>query len=98
MQITRGDSFLLALIAKVDGVGQDLTDWEVRASLGKGGAVIDDLAVGFTDRANGEFTLSADTADWPVGVASFDIRYVTDTGQIATTDPVSVVVRKGVTP
>lgn len=98
MQTTRGYSFLLALIAKVDGVGQDLTEWEVRASLGKGGAVIDEFTVGFTDRASGEYTLSADTSEWLVGVASFDIRYVTDTRQIATTGPVSVVVRNGVTP
>jgi len=98
MNIKRGDSFLVALVVKVDGVPQDLTDWQVRASIGTPSRVIADLDVEFTDRAAGEFTLSAETATWPTGVLSFDIRYTTDAAQIITTDPVRVFVAKGVTP
>jgi hypothetical protein len=97
MQITRGDSFLLALIAKVDGVAQDLTNWQVRSSIGSALGVIHDLAVGYTDRVAGAYTLSAETAGWPIGDLKFDILYTTDVGQVVHTSPIQVTVVKGVT-
>lgn len=97
MNIKRGDSFQIALVVKVDDVPQDLTDWQVRASIGTPSRVIAELAVEFTDRAAGEFTLSAETGTWPTGALSFDIRYTTDAEQILTTDPVRVFVAKGIT-
>ncbi len=81
-------------MVKVSGVPQDLTDWQVRASIGTSSRFIAELAVEFTDRAAGEFTLSAETATWPTGALSFDIRYTTDAEQILTTDPVRVFVAK----
>lgn len=97
MNIKRGDSFQVALVVKVGGVPQDLTEWQVRSSIGTPSRIIAELAVEFTDRAAGEFTLSADTATWPTGSLFFDVRYTTDAEQILTTDPVSVVVVKGIT-
>ncbi|MDT9673831.1 hypothetical protein F6R97_04070 [Pseudomonas sp. JV414] len=97
MNIKRGDSFQVALVVKVSGVPQNLTDWQVRASIGTSSRFIAELAVEFTDRVAGEFTLSAETATWPTGALSFDIRYTTDAEQILTTDPVRVFVAKGIT-
>ena len=98
MRIKRGDSFLLALVARVDGVRQDLTNWEVRAAIGTCYGVVDEITVAFTNRAQGEFELSADTTEWPIGVLEFDIRYTTDVGQIVTTNSVKVDVVKSDTP
>lgn len=97
MNIKRGDSFQIALVVKVGGVLQDLTDWEVRSSIGTPSRVVAELTVEFTDRAAGEFTLSAETDTWPIGSLNFDIKYTTDAGQILTTDPVPVFVKKGIT-
>lgn len=98
MNIKRGDSFLLALIVKVDGVAQDLTNWQVRSSIENSAGFVAQLLVEFTDKSAGAFTLSADTSDWPTGTFKFDIRYVTDAGQVVTTESVQVFVSKGVTP
>lgn len=98
MQITRGDSFLLALVAKVDGVAQDLTHWQVRSSIGSALGVIHELTVDYTNRASGEYTLSAQTSAWPIGDLKFDILYTTDAGQVVHTSPIQVTVVKGVTP
>lgn len=100
MKIKRGDSFLLALVTSVDGVPQDLTNWEVRSSIAtlNGFQEVADLTVTYTDRAAGEFTLSADTSAWPLGCLEFDVRYTTDSGQIVTTDSVIVKITKSDTP
>jgi hypothetical protein len=97
MKIIKGDSFLLALVAKVDGVPQDLTGWDVRSSI-QLGQTLKLLTVDVTDMAAGEYLLSADTSDWPTGVHKFDIRYTTDAGQVLTTEAISVQVARGVTP
>ena len=98
MRIKRGDSFLLALVTRVDGARQDLTNWGVRAAIASCYGVINELTVTFTNRAQGEFELSADTTEWPIGVIEFDIRYTTDVGQIVTTNSVKVNVIKSDTP
>jgi hypothetical protein len=98
MEIKRGDSFLLALVVKVDGVAQDLTNWGVSAAISPGFGVVTPLTVSFTDRVNGAFELSAETSDWPIGWMSFDIRYTTDADQIVTTETVKAQVIQGITP
>jgi len=97
MQITRGDSFLLGLVVKVDGARQDLTHWQIRSSIGKG-SFLRELSVNFTDRSAGEFTLSAATSGWPLGTLALDVKYTTDVDQIITTNAVQILVVKGVTP
>lgn len=97
MNIKRGDSFMLALVVKVDGVIQDLTNWQIRSSIENSAGFAAPLTVEITDRAAGAFKLTADTADWPTGSMMFDVRYVTDAGQVITTDSVAVSVTKGVT-
>lgn len=88
MEIKLGDTFLLALVVKVDGAVQDLTGWSIRAGASNRFGVRHPFEVEFTDRPNGAFTLSADTSGWLAGNLSFDIRYTTDSGQVVTTKSV----------
>ncbi len=85
MEIKIGDTFMLALIARVDGEVQDLTNWQIRAGASNRFGTRHPFEVEFTDRPNGAFTLSADTSGWLPGNLSFDIRYTTDSGQVVTT-------------
>lgn len=90
MDIVRGDSFILALSVKVDGLAQDLTNWQIRSSIASTFAIVSDLTVTYTDRAGGKYDLTADTTSWPLGPLSFDIRYTTDAGQVVTTSKVPI--------
>lgn len=88
MEIKIGDTFLLALVVKVDGEFQDLTNWEVRAGAMTRFGIRHPFEVEFTDRANGALILKADTTEWVADTLSWDIRYTTDAGQVVTTKSV----------
>lgn len=94
MNIVRGDTFELVIVVKVDDVPADITDWGITSSLATPFGEIADFIITKTAPLVGEFNMSADTTDWPLGDCSFDIRYVTDAGQIVTTAKTEICVKK----
>lgn len=98
MNIVRGDTFELAVVAKVDGVPADITNWGITSSVATPFGLIADLIVAKTAPLVGEFSLTGDSSTWPLGCCSFDIRYVIDSAQIVTTDKTEIHVTKSDTP
>lgn len=101
INIKRGDTFILALKATVDGVAQDLTGWTIRSSVGTVDGRIADLQVNILpqeDDSLGEYVLHGKTANWPLGELVFDIRYTTDTDQVITTQAGRILLSRSVTP
>lgn len=98
MKIKIGDTFLLALVVRVDGLIQDLTNWQVRSCALTPFGERYPFEIEFTDRVNGAFNLMADTSSWNPGNLNFDIRYTTDSGQVITTKSVLLRVMQSDTP
>ena len=94
MQIKRGDTFWLPLQVFVDDVAQDCTNWRVEGAYGTDIAQLGRFLTVWQDRSNGEYFLSAETADWPLGTLYLDITYITAAGQEFTSDRVSFTVVK----
>lgn len=81
MEIKRGSTFLIRFVVKVDGVVQDLTNWQITSGAKSRLGTRYPFTVTYPDRANGVFEIEADTSEWIIGPTSYDIRYVTDSGQ-----------------
>lgn len=101
IKIKRGDTFILALKVKVDGVAQDLTHWRVKSSVGTIDGKIADLKVDFLPQTGdtvGQFVLHGETKTWPPGELAFDIRYTTDSDQVVTSETGKILLSRSVTP
>ena len=81
MEIKRGSTFFISFVVKVDGVVQDLTNWDITSGAKSRFGVKHPFNVTFPDRANGVFELEGDTTSWIPGPFSYDIVYVTDSAQ-----------------
>jgi hypothetical protein len=93
--IKRGDTFLYsATVTEDDGDLVNLAGWVISSQLRSvSGSLIDTLEVEYTNAAAGQYTLSADTALWPVGDAKFDIQYTSPDGVISSTDDILVKIK-----
>lgn len=94
MNIVRGDTFELALVVDVDGTPADIMNWGITSAMATAFGQVAELTVTKTAPLVGEFSLSAETGEWPLGCCSFDVRYVTDAGQVVTTAKTEVHVTK----
>ena len=81
MEIKRGATFLISFVVTVDGLVQDLTNWDITSGAKSRFSVKHPFNVTFPDRVNGVFELEGDTTGWLPGPYSYDITYVTDSGQ-----------------
>ena len=103
LQIKRGDTLDLACVVQTcDGQPVDIGGWQIvcglRDALGGWGVQIDAT---ITDAAAGRYSLQAtpvETATWPVGGLSADIRYTTASGHVMHTRTLPVHVLEPVTP
>lgn len=102
IRIKRGDTFILALRAMVDGEPQDLTHWKIRSSVGNVDGKIADLKVNVLPQdvpeTKGQYVLHGNTNNWVLGELEFDIRYTTASDQVVTTNSAKLLLVKSVTP
>lgn len=102
IKFKRGDTFILALKAKVDDVAQDLTGWTIRSSVGTIDGKVADLTVNILPQddpdTKGEFVIHGKTDSWPLGELAYDIRYTTDTEQVITTQEGRILLSRSITP
>ena len=75
--IKLGQTLLLtAQCVQDDGTPVDITGVTLASQVQDANAsLVATLTVTIVDAANGQFTLSAPTADWPLGVLNCDVRY-----------------------
>ena len=97
MDITRGAGFQLAFNVKVNSVTQNITNWKIKSSVRSRFGWSYDLKVIIVDALNGLYELDGDSSTWPIGSLTWDILYVTDSGQLVITKSVPVTVLQGAT-
>lgn len=101
IDLKRGDTLDLLCVVQQEGLPLDIAGWliacEVRAP---GGALVHRFAAHIVDAQAGQYRLLAtagQTARWPLGGLSMDIRYTDAGGRVATTATVPVQVRQAIT-
>ncbi len=90
LHIKRGDSLHLPCAVQQDGQALDISGWRIDCWLrGPNGQVAHRFAPAITDAAAGQYLLAAtaqETARWPIGPLSGDIRYTNAAGEVLHTD------------
>lgn len=100
IDIKNGDTLRLACVAQDDaGNPVDLTGWTVTAQVrdAKYNALVASLSITVDAPQEGAFTIEGDTANWPVGDLSFDIRYLDSLGRVAHTETIALNVQRAIT-
>lgn len=98
----RGDSFLVNATYFADGTNAtDLTEYTITSQVrDMQGELISDILVtkagSQSTTGKGNFTLSADTSDWPVSTLVWDIQYQIDS-TIQSTETIKIKVVQDVT-
>lgn len=99
--LKRGDSVDLLCTLQQGGQPIDLSGWQVDSWLrAPAGQLVHRFAAAVTDAAAGQFRLQAapqDTARWPLGGLSADIRYVDAAGRVMHTATWPVQVQAAIT-
>lgn len=96
----RGDSFLISAVVKIGGVAQDITNWGIQSQIRREGdtAFKVDVTVERVDDLAGSYILRVDdTSAWPIACLVWEVQYTMDTGQVISTQTVTIDVRKDVT-
>lgn len=96
LEIKRGDTLDLLCTAQSEGVPLDITDWQIACWVRAADQVVHRFTGLIVDAALGQYqlqALAADTAQWPLGGLSADIRYTDAGGRVMTsaTFPVRVI-------
>lgn len=86
IDIKRGDSLHLPCTVQQSGQALDISGWRIDCWLrAPSGQVVHQFAPVITDAAAGQYLLAAtpqETARWPVGPLSADIRYTDASGHV----------------
>lgn len=101
LALKRGDTLELSCIVQQQGQPLDITGWQIDCWVrAPDGRLAHRFAVALGDMAAGEYRLrasSAETAAWPVGQLTADIRYATPAGRVMHTCHITVQVLDAVT-
>jgi hypothetical protein len=96
IEVKKGETLEVQCVYQVNGVAASLSGVSVRSQVrSDAGGLISELAV-VPGQNTGEFTLTADTTTWPVGVHKWDVKY-TSAGKTTFTDTVDLSVVEAVT-
>ncbi|MDO5289342.1 MAG: hypothetical protein Q4F13_06870 [Pseudomonadota bacterium] len=86
IHVKRGSTLRLPCAVQQNGQAVDITGWQIDCWLrAPGKQVVYRFAPALTNAAAGQYELRAsaqDTARWPIGPLSADIRYVNSAGQV----------------
>lgn len=95
----RGDTMLLTVTYKIDGVATSVSDITINSQIRKqSGVLVDDMVVTKL-LGTGQFTLApstSDTSEWPIGNLLCDIEFV-QSGNIRSTETFGIVVVEEIT-
>jgi hypothetical protein len=108
IRFKRGDKFKYVGTASavINGTAiRDFTGWTLEAQLRRkaDGSLILQCDIYWIDAATGKFVVDTGTSpidlslSWPLGLAEFDIRFTSPTGERTSTDTVSFLIAAGVT-
>lgn len=101
VEIKRGDSLDLACVIQSDGVPLDITGWQIDCWVrAPGNRVVHRFTALITEAAGGSYQLQAlpqETAHWPLGGLSADIRYTDAGGRVMTTATFPIQVLEAIT-
>lgn len=100
LELKRGDTLDLLCTVQQDGQPLDITGWQIDCWVSAQGRVVHRFAGLVVDAAAGQYALRAtpaDTAQWPLGGLSADIRYTDSGGRVMTTRTFPVRVEERIT-
>ena len=108
IRFKRGDKFkyIGTSTAVINGtLVQDFTGWTLEAQLRKkaDGSLILQCTIEWIDAATGKFVVDTGasgpdvSASWPLGLAEFDIRFTSPSGDRVSTDTMPFLIAAGVT-
>ena len=102
-ELKRGTTLALACRAmRSPRAALDLTGWTVASSVRAGASLVHHFVIPVTNARAGEYELRAEadeTALWPVGMLSCDIKYIENTrGVVAASESFALCVLPGDTP
>ena len=101
LEIKRGNTLDLDCVLQQDGQPVDITGWQLACWVrAPNNQVVHQFAVVITDGATGKYALRAsadETALWPLGGLSADIRYEDTSGRVQTTRTIPVQVVEPIT-
>jgi len=96
--IKQGDTFAIQGAITDNGSPVDISLWQIKCQIRKNDRLIADLSVDKVNAAGGIYQLKClDTTDWPITIVEADIRYVTPSNQIISTETFDIDVKKPVT-
>ncbi len=102
LEIKRGNTLELQCVLQQEGQPVDITGWQINCWLrAQGNQVVHQFAGEIVDGPAGQYTLlatAAETAQWPAGGMSADIRYQDTAGRVQTTRTIPVQVLEPITP
>lgn len=101
IEIKQGDTLELACRLQAGGEPVDITGWSIASQVrAPGGNLVHAFVAAITAPALGEYRLPASaeqTATWPAGGLSMDIRYTDPSGRVMSTQTVPLQVQPAVT-
>lgn len=101
LRLKQGDSLALQCTAQEEGEALSIAGWSIASEVrAPGGQRVHVFEPVITDAATGQYTLAAtpaQTATWPAGGLSMDIRYTTASGHVMTTETVALQIEAAIT-
>lgn len=99
IKVKRGGSLSLIHSIKLNGVVQDLTDWEIAALIKFGTREVASFTITPLDLAQGIVQLQVDTTEeWPIGTLVFDVKYTLPSGYVYYSPTLSIACAERITP
>lgn len=95
----RGDTFKLMCAVAINEVAQDITGWAIASQVRKGSILVETLTIEPISAAAGTFMLTSEqrTDSWPTGDLQLDVEYTLSSGQVISTETLTISCIKDVT-